>query len=108
MKTLQGTWPGWLLDGNRMSISGGTDAVDNALWSHAYTFIYDPFTHTGVLGTLNLTDTWSVQGGLVLGSDIFIDPADTPTGIASLKWVPPGGRDSVLFSCIIGSGRFNQ
>jgi hypothetical protein len=83
-------------------------AVDNALWSHAYTFIYDPFTHTGVMGTLKLTDAWSVQAGLILGSDIFIDPADTPTAMGSVKWAPPNGLDSVLFSFIVGSGRFNQ
>jgi Putative beta-barrel porin-2, OmpL-like. bbp2 len=84
------------------------DAPSNYLLSHAYTFIYDPFTHTGLMGTLNLTDTWSVQAGVMLGSDIFIDPADTPTGMGSVKWAPPGGRDSVLFSVILGPGRFNQ
>src|SRR5439155_3668284 len=84
------------------------DAPSNALASHAYTFIYDPFTHTGLLTTLKLTDVWSVQAGAVLGSDIFIDPADEPTFIGSVKWAPPTGRDSVLFSVILGSGRFNQ
>ena len=84
------------------------DAPSNALLSHAYTFIYNPFTHTGVMGTLKLTDTWSVQAGLVLGSDIFIDPASEPTFMGSVKWAPPTGRDSILFSVILGSGRFNQ
>jgi hypothetical protein len=90
------------------------DAPSNALLSHAYTFIYDPFTHTGVMTTTKLTDAWSVQAGIMLGSDIFIDPADEPTGMASVKWVRPVGtdpsnvRDSVLFSVILGSGRFNQ
>jgi hypothetical protein len=84
------------------------DAPSNALLSHAYTFIYDPFTHTGVMATLKLTDTWSVQAGLVLGSDVFIDPASEPTFMGSVKWAPPNGRDSVLFSVILGSGRFNQ
>jgi hypothetical protein len=84
------------------------DAISNALLSHAYTFIYDPFTHTGFLTTLKLTDIWSVQVGIVLGSDIFIDPADTPTFIGSVKWVRSDQRDSVLFSVIVGSGRFNQ
>jgi hypothetical protein len=37
----------------------------------------------GVVGTLKLTDAWSLQGGLVLGSDLFIGPADRPTGIGS-------------------------
>src|SRR5262245_16067272 len=84
------------------------DAISNALGSHAYTFIYDPFTHTGAMSTLKLTDAWSVQAGVMLGSDIFINPADEPTGMGSVKWAPPGGRDSVLFSVIVGSGRFNQ
>jgi hypothetical protein len=83
------------------------DAVSNALASHAYTFIYDPFTHTGVMTTTKLTDVWSVQAGVMLGSDIFIDPADVLTGMGSVKWARPDGRDSVLFSVIIGPGRFN-
>jgi len=84
------------------------DAVSNALASHAYTFIYDPFTHTGVMSTLKITDAWSVQAGVMLGSDIFINPADNLTGMGSVKWAPPTGRDSVLFSVIVGNGRFDQ
>jgi hypothetical protein len=84
------------------------DAVSNALASHAYTFIYDPFTHTGIMSTLKLTDSWSVQAGVMLGSDIFIDLADNFTGMGSVKWAPPTGRDSVLFSVILGNGRFDQ
>jgi hypothetical protein len=83
------------------------DAPSNALLSHAYTFANVVFTHTGVLTTLQLTDAWTVQNGLVLGSDIFIDPGDELTYIGSVKWAPPGGRDSVLCSVILGPGRFN-
>jgi hypothetical protein len=84
------------------------DAPSNALLSHSYTFIYDPFTHTGLMTTIKLTDAWSVQAGVMLGSDIFIDPADEPTGMGGIKWAPPNGADSVLFSIIVGSGRFDQ
>lgn len=84
------------------------DTTQTPFMSRAYTFIYNPFTHTGLLTTLKLTDAWSVQNGLVTGSDVFLDPAATPTYIGSVKWAPPGGRDSVLFSVILGSGRFNQ
>jgi hypothetical protein len=49
-----------------------------------------------------------VQNGLVLGSDIFIHPADQPTYIGSVKWARPNGRNSVLFSVIVGSARFND
>jgi hypothetical protein len=84
------------------------DAISNALASHAYTFIYDPFTHTGIVTTTQLTTAFSVQAGLVTGSDIFIDPAAEPTFIGSVKWARPDGRDSLQFSVILGSGRFNQ
>ncbi|OAI41812.1 hypothetical protein AYO40_06995, partial [Planctomycetaceae bacterium SCGC AG-212-D15] len=85
-----------------------TPAVDNFFLSHSYTDINDPFTHTGILTTTKLTDTWSAQAGLVLGSDNFIDPTDNPTFIGSVKWAPPTGRDSVLVCVILGKGRFDQ
>jgi hypothetical protein len=84
------------------------DTTQNFFVSRSYSFIYDPFTHTGLLTTLKLTDAWSVQNGVVTGSDIFVSPAASPTYIGSVKWAPPGGRDSVLFAVIVGSGRFNQ
>jgi len=84
------------------------DTTQNPFVSRAYTFIYDPFTHTGVLTTLKLTDEWSVQNGLVSGSDVFISPAANPTYIGSVKWAPPSGVASALFSVILGNGRFDR
>jgi hypothetical protein len=84
------------------------DAVSNALASHAYGFIYDPFTHTGILTTTKLTDSWSVQAGAVLGSDVFINRADSPTFIGSAKWVRSDQQESAQVSVILGSGRYNQ
>jgi hypothetical protein len=84
------------------------DSTQNTFVSRAYNFIYNPFTHTGLLTTLKLTDAWSVQNGIVTGSDVFIDPAANPTYIGSVKWAPPTGRDSVLFAVIVGNGRYNQ
>ncbi len=49
-----------------------------------------------------------MQAGLVLGSDVFIDPADTPTFTGTVRWTAKDQKDSVLFSVILGSGRFNQ
>lgn len=83
------------------------DTTQNALASRSYTFIYDPFTHTGVLTTLKLDDTWSVQNSIVCGSDVFIDPAARPTYGGGVKWAPPDGRTSVLFEVILGPGRFD-
>ena len=83
-------------------------AVDNYLVSHSFDDLFDPFTHTGVLATLALTDTWTVQAALVTGSDIVVGPGANPTYTGSLKWAPPNGRDSVLFTAIVGQGRFDQ
>ncbi|HEY1376859.1 MAG TPA: outer membrane beta-barrel protein, partial [Gemmataceae bacterium] len=84
------------------------DTTQTPFVSRSYNFIYDPFTHTGLLTTLKLTDAWSVQNGVVTGSDVFIDPAANPTYIGGVKWAPPTGRDSVLFAVILGEGRFDQ
>ena len=83
------------------------EAVSNYLASHSYTFIYDPFTQTGVLTTTQLTPALSFQAGMVLGSDVFVGPEDVPTFIGNLKWAPPSGPDAVTFNVIIGPGRFN-
>ena len=83
------------------------DAPSNALASHSYLFIYDPFTETGAMATVQLTDAWSCQLGAILGPDVFIDPAASPYSMYSVKWAPPDGRDSVLVSGLLGSGRFN-
>jgi len=83
-----------------------TETIANALASHSYTFIYDPFTHTGLLTTLKLTDAWTVQSALVTGSDVFIDPAARPTYAGGVKWAPPDGRDSLAFAVITGPGTF--
>jgi hypothetical protein len=83
------------------------DTTQNTFVSHSYAFMYDPFTHTGLLTTLKLTDAWSVQNGLVTGTDIFIDPAARATYVGSLKWAPPTGRHSFLFSVILGPSRFD-
>ncbi len=82
------------------------DTTQNLLASHSYTFIDDPFTHTGALATLKLSDDWSVQNGLVTGSDVFIDPAARLTYIGGVKWSPPTGPDSVLFETIVGPGTY--
>ena len=84
------------------------DAVSNYFLSHSYTDIYDPYTHTGVVTTTKLSDAWTVQAGLVLGSDIFIDPADNPTFVGSTKWTASNQRDSLLANVILGCGRFDQ
>jgi hypothetical protein len=88
----------------------GPESIDttlNVLFSHSYTFLYDPFTHTGLVTTLKLNDAWTVQNGIVTGSDMFVGPEANATYIGSIKWAPPDGRDSLLFSLILGKGRYD-
>lgn len=84
------------------------DSVLNPFVSRSYTFIYNPFTNTGLLSTLKLTNEWSVQNGLVTGSDVFIDPAANPTYIGGVKWEPDDDHASADFEVILGSGRYNR
>src|SRR5262249_23747831 len=79
------------------------DTTQNPFLSRAYTFIYNPFTHTGLLTTLKLNDTWSVQNGLATGCDIFFAPGENLTYIGSVKWAPPSGPASALLSVIVCS-----
>ena len=49
-------------------------APDNFFYSHAYTmYNSEPFTHTGVLGTYNLSDSVTAYGGYTFGWDSGFD-----------------------------------
>lgn len=84
------------------------DTTQNPFVSRSYNFIYDPFTHTGLLTTTKLSDACSVQNGIVTGCDVFIDPASSPCYVGSVKWAPPSGRSSVLVSVILGKDHFDR
>ena len=84
------------------------DTVLNPFVSRSYTFIYNPFTNTGLLSTLKLSGDWSIENGLATGSDVFIDRAANPTYLGGLKWTPPDNRASAIFEVILGNGRYDR
>jgi hypothetical protein len=95
------------------------EAVSTPLISHDYIFSNgSPFTHTGILATLTLTDAWTVQAGAVIGDDLFFYKADKPTGIFTVQWTQPHGtqnatpqpfaRNIVKFTAVQGPGRFDD
>lgn len=45
----------------------------NFFYSHTYTFIYDPFTHTGILGTYTKDAYWTFNFGINEGWNNFDD-----------------------------------
>lgn len=82
-------------------------AAETPLGSRAYTFIYDPFTTTGLSTRLKWDDTWSFENGIVLGDDVFIDPAASPHFIGGVRWAPPGGPASLALTMLLGKGRYD-
>lgn len=88
------------------------EAPSNPLISHSYINAESPLDNTGLLLTQNLDPAWQVQAGIVLGEDVFINPADQPTGLASVQWTqtPAGKRPSpnvVKFATTLGSGYYD-
>jgi hypothetical protein len=85
------------------------EAVSTPTVTRSYAFNWaPPFTHTGLLATWNLTPTWTLQTGICTGNDIFIDPAAEGRFVGTLRWAPPGGRDTFTFGTSIGQGSFDE
>ena len=83
-------------------------AVDTPFASRSHLFQNNPFTHTGVWATSQLTDAWSVGNGVATGSDTFLDAASRLTYLGQAKWAPPTGRTSVAFNTVVTNPRFDE
>lgn len=82
------------------------DAPSNTFLSHMYTFVYDPFTQTGVLATTKWNESWSSQSALVTGNDEFINPGNQLKYSGNVQWASPDRPDTLRFSTILGSPRY--
>jgi hypothetical protein len=103
--------------GNGLSIEGGKfdtllgyeviDAPVNSLYSHSYIFDEEPFTHTGLIATYNLTDPsgptpFTVTGGFTRGWDQATrDNNGSIDYTGQLKYVVTG-KYQVLLNVITG------
>lgn len=83
------------------------ETVRTPFLSRSYTFLYSPFTHTGLLSTLNVNDFWRVEAGVVTGSYVFFGGGAQPTFIGAVGWNLPEDRNSLKFSVILGSGDYD-
>jgi hypothetical protein len=81
--------------------------ISNPFVSRSYLFQYNPFTHTGGLAITPLNDDWTVQNGVVLGNDNFIDPTARLTYIGQVKWAPKDGKTSVALGTTVTNPRYN-
>jgi hypothetical protein len=84
------------------------EASMNLLASHSYTYIADPFTHTGLLATTRFSKQLVTQAAITTGSDIFVGPGSSPTFVGSTTWFSRSGRTSLKLSTVLGSGKYNQ
>lgn len=84
-----------------------TSNVFNPLFSHTYAYYYNPFTHTGIMTTLKLTDKWSVGGWATIGQDVWFDPAANGMFVGTIQYTSNSQRHTA-FTCLgFSSGRFD-
>ena len=82
-------------------------ATGNFFYSHAYTMQYDePFTHTGVLASTDLSDNISLTGGITTGWDDFENQNNEWSFLGSVGWTSDSEDTSVTFA--ISSGGEND
>ncbi|MDB5365876.1 MAG: hypothetical protein JWM77_1803 [Rhodospirillales bacterium] len=78
-------------------------APNNYMYSHSLLYSYDPYTTTGIIGSLRLTKNWTVQLGFSGGQDIL--PWDIsnrkPTVYACVNWTSDSGNDNI-YPCMNG------
>jgi len=69
----------------------GQEVIDpegNSLYSHSFLFGFSqPLTHTGILGSYNLSDDWAIMLGVTRGWDqAFEDNNDALEILGAVKW----------------------
>jgi hypothetical protein len=79
------------------------EAPNNLLPSRSFLFGWAiPFTHTGVLATLQAGAKTSVSYGVVLGWDVWDDPNDALTHYAGASFATPSDRDTFVVNAMLG------
>ncbi len=74
-------------------------APNNYTYSHSLLYTVDPYTQTGIVATIKLSDHWLVQGGFSGGNDVAPWTKDVqPTGTACVDYTWHKGGDA-LYTC---------
>src|ERR1700678_1907369 len=77
-------------------------APNNYIFSHSLLYAIDPFTDTGLIATVKLTDQWLVQLGITAGHDVALwTPDAKPSGTACLSYTTKSVNDN-LYTCANG------
>ena len=83
-------------------------APNNYNMTHSLLYTIDPFTDSGVIGTLKLNKQWIVQLGISAGHDVAIWSDDhRPSGIACIDYSTASNNDN-FYGCAngINSGKY--
>jgi hypothetical protein len=80
-------------------------APNNYVYTHSLLYSVDPFTDTGILGTVKLNDQWLVQLGLTASHDVAPWTQDAkPSLTACVSYTFNQGNDN-LYPCLNGINR---
>ncbi len=75
-------------------------APNNYTYSHSLLYTVDPYTQTGIVASVKLSDHWLIQLGISDGNDVALWVKDaTPTGTACVDYTWNKGGDA-SYSCI--------
>jgi hypothetical protein len=81
---------------------------NNYYFSHSLLYVIDPFTDTGALATLKLSDRWLVQLGITASHDVAPWASDAkPSGTACVSFTTQSVNDNI-YACAngINNGRY--
>ena len=77
-------------------------APNNYIYTHSLLYSFDPFTDTGIIGTVKINDRWLVQLGLTAGHDVAVwTPDAKPSLTACVSYTFHKGNDN-WYPCING------
>jgi len=77
-------------------------APNNYVYTHSLLYSIDPFTDTGIIGTIKLNDRWLVQLALTVSHDVAPWTVDArPSGTACISYTFNHGNDNI-YPCANG------
>jgi hypothetical protein len=82
-------------------------APNNYVYTHSLLYAVDPFTDTGILGTMRVNEHWLVQLGITASHDVAPWAKDArPAATACVSYTFNQGNDN-LYPCVNGINRGN-
>lgn len=86
------------------------EAVSTPLLSRSYAFNWSPpFTHWGGGAYITFNQKWSSVLLLTNGNDVYLgNGAEELRFVGNLRYVQPGGRNTVTYAMSLGRGKFND